>query len=32
MATPGKLRWTKCPPDGTNYVYWEAPGGWVICT
>lgn len=32
MAPTAKLRWTKCPPDGTNYSYWEAPGGWVICT
>lgn len=32
MATTTSLRWTKCPPDGTSYHYWEAPGGWVICT
>lgn len=32
MPSAASLRWTKCPPDGTSYVYWEAPGGWVICT
>jgi hypothetical protein len=28
----GALRWKKDPPDGTSYVYWVAPGGWVIET
>lgn len=32
MATTTTLRWTKCPGDGTSYRYWQAPGGWVICT
>lgn len=32
MANTTSLRWTKSPPDGTSYHYWEAPGGWVICT
>jgi hypothetical protein len=32
MAKTTSLRWTKCPRDGTSYHYWEAPGGWVICT
>jgi hypothetical protein len=26
------LSWTKLPPDGTNYSYWQAPGGWLIST
>lgn len=32
MATTTTLRWTKCPRDGTSFSYWEAPGGWLICT
>lgn len=32
MAPTTSLRWTKCPRDGTSFTYWEAPGGWVICT